>query len=226
MAAAAPAIITQPVGQNVAPGGVATFSVTATGTPAPIFQWQTSTDYGATWTDLPDAAPYGGVATPTLTIAGVSASLNGTRYRVVASNPSGSAASNPVLLFTSLVYFLNDARIRLGSLGTVEVDVVNPATNDIVARIPLAAPPPSLNRAIRPDGSVGYVADGPSVLVLDLRANRVIRRGEGSGIDAVHVWAYPAWGAIRSFWAQPMSADRARMSRRPTAPSSPNRRAA
>ncbi|OFV92099.1 MAG: hypothetical protein A3H95_05125 [Acidobacteria bacterium RIFCSPLOWO2_02_FULL_64_15] len=89
----APSFTTNPINQTVAAGANASFTVAASGNPPPGFQWQVSTDGGMTWSDLTNAAPYGGVTTTTLTVTNVTLALNGFRYRAVATNSAGSATS-------------------------------------------------------------------------------------------------------------------------------------
>jgi len=185
---AAPTITTQPAGQNVAVGGQARFTVGASGTPSPTIHWQTSTDYGSTWADLTEVSPFSGVNTAQLNVAPVAAGLNATQYRAVVTNTAGSVTSSAASLFTTLLYTLSDSRPLFGTFGTVTFEVFNPATTDTIARIPIAAPPPSLNLSLRPAASVGYVSDGPSVSVLDLRTNTVIRR--------ISAGSNPGWLAL------------------------------
>ena len=71
----------------------AVFAASATGLPVPGFRWQSSSNGGASWTDLTNTAPYSGSDTAMLTVS-PSIALNGTRYRVVATNTAGSATSN------------------------------------------------------------------------------------------------------------------------------------
>ena len=82
----APAFSVHPADQSKNAGETAVFSVTATGAPAPSYQWQESTNSGATWTDITDGGIYSGAATATLTLIGVRATHNGYQYRCVVSN--------------------------------------------------------------------------------------------------------------------------------------------
>jgi hypothetical protein len=82
----APTITTQPAGQTVVAGASATFTVASSGTPAPTFQWQVSTDGGSTWMNLADAGPYSGSVSGTLAVTGVTAALNGYQYRCATTN--------------------------------------------------------------------------------------------------------------------------------------------
>ena len=87
-----PVITTQPVAQNVILGDTATFSVAATGTPAPTYQWQFN------------GANISGQTGSTLTLTNVSAA-NAGNYDVVITNTAGSVTSNSVALsvFSALI---------------------------------------------------------------------------------------------------------------------------
>jgi hypothetical protein len=96
-----PAITTQPVNQSVPAGTNATFTVAASGAPAPTYQWQISVG-GPSFTNLTNAPPYSGVTTPTLTITAASAGLSGYQYRAVATNSAGAATSDAATLTVTL----------------------------------------------------------------------------------------------------------------------------
>jgi sugar lactone lactonase YvrE len=82
---AAPAITSQPASLSVAIGASATFTVAATGVPAPTYQWLLDGNYVA------------GATNPSLTISSVQSSNLGS-YTVVVSNASGSATSSAATL--------------------------------------------------------------------------------------------------------------------------------
>lgn len=84
-ASSSPAITAQPAGLIVAPGGNATFSVTATGSPPPTYQWQRN---GTAIT---------GATAASLALTNVQASDAGD-YRVVVSNAGGTVTSNSATL--------------------------------------------------------------------------------------------------------------------------------
>ncbi len=88
--AVGPTITTQPQSQTVTAGFTAQFSVVATGTPAPTYQWQFN------------GAPVAGATSATLTLSGVQSSGAGT-YTVVVTNPAGSVTSNPATLTVNAV---------------------------------------------------------------------------------------------------------------------------
>ncbi len=94
----APAFTAQPGNQTIAAGGSTTFAVSATGSPLPTYQWQVSTNSGATWASIAAGAPYSGVTGNTLLITGGTATLNGYQYRCIASNSVASVASNAATL--------------------------------------------------------------------------------------------------------------------------------
>jgi hypothetical protein len=80
-----PAIVTQPTNQTVTVGQTATLSVSATGIPAPTYQWQRN------------GVNLAGATNATLTFPSVAATDSGS-YTVVVSNVVGSATSNAVTL--------------------------------------------------------------------------------------------------------------------------------
>jgi len=92
-----PVTVGVPIANLSVPATVATcvgsgFTITAThdAVPAtnatPIYQWQSSTDGGVTWTSLTSPS----ATTRTLTVASTTQSMNGTRYRILSR--SGSCA--------------------------------------------------------------------------------------------------------------------------------------
>ncbi|MDT9000846.1 hypothetical protein RQP53_16340 [Paucibacter sp. APW11] len=91
-APAIPSFATQPVALSVTAPASASFSAQALGSPAPSYQWQRSTDKGASWDDV------AGAVNASFTIAATTAADSGTLYRVLARNASGSVASEAVLL--------------------------------------------------------------------------------------------------------------------------------
>lgn len=90
-----PSFTTQPADAAVTEPATATFTVVATGTPAPTLQWQVSTDGGTTWTNVTTGS---GATSASYTTAATTLGMNGWRYRAVATNGAGTAASNAARL--------------------------------------------------------------------------------------------------------------------------------
>jgi hypothetical protein len=94
VAAGAPQITVQPTNQNSSVGSTATFSVTATGTPAPTYQWQK--DSGSGFANI-SGATSSSYTTPTLVEAD-----NADLFRCVVTNNAGSVTSNSATLTLQL----------------------------------------------------------------------------------------------------------------------------
>ncbi|MBI5719219.1 MAG: hypothetical protein HZC37_16250 [Burkholderiales bacterium] len=92
MSGSAPAITQQPTDQSVTVPAAATFTVAASGVPAPDYQWQLSTDGGTTFNDI------AGATAASYTMPATSTGDSGRKYRVVVSNTSGSVMSDAVTL--------------------------------------------------------------------------------------------------------------------------------
>jgi hypothetical protein len=93
-----PTITTQTTNQTVNAGQNATFTIIGSGNPPPAYQWQGSVDGGTTWTNLANSTAYSGVTTSTLVVINPPASVNGSQLRCLASNSTGTAASNGFVL--------------------------------------------------------------------------------------------------------------------------------
>jgi hypothetical protein len=86
--AVTPAITTDPLSQAVSVGSTLTFSVAASGTPAPTVLWQLSVDGGSTWLSLPEWG------TTTVTTGTLTTFENGWEFRAVFNNGAGTATTN------------------------------------------------------------------------------------------------------------------------------------
>jgi probable HAF family extracellular repeat protein len=92
-----PAVVTPPGNQTVTAGGTATFSVNATGLPAPTVQWQFSNDGGKTWNNV-TGGNYSGATSATLTASNTTTGMSGYEFRAVSTNYSGSVPSGAAVL--------------------------------------------------------------------------------------------------------------------------------
>ncbi|HVU33786.1 MAG TPA: immunoglobulin domain-containing protein [Opitutaceae bacterium] len=98
----APAFTTNPASVSVPAGTNASFTVAATGGPAPTYQWQF--DSGSGWSNLANDSTYSGVTTPQLTITAASTALDGYQYRCLAINaaaPTGVPSTAATLTVTT-----------------------------------------------------------------------------------------------------------------------------
>src|SRR6266487_4592145 len=80
-----PQVTADPASQTLCQGARVTFSVSATGDPVLMFQWQK------------DGGPIDGATDPSYTISSITSGDAGS-YDVVVSNPCGSAVSNAAIL--------------------------------------------------------------------------------------------------------------------------------
>jgi hypothetical protein len=87
----APAITAEPKSRTCAVGQMATFSVTASGSPTPTYTWQLSPNHGTSWNLIA-----GGTA-PSYGIQ-CESNMNGWQFRVVVANSLGTAMSTPATL--------------------------------------------------------------------------------------------------------------------------------
>lgn len=92
-----PVVTSHPTNRSVLEPDSASFNVNATGSDPLSFQWQRSTNGGASWSNLigETSSTYNTGATTTV--------MNGYRYRVVVSNNAGSTVSNAAILTVETV---------------------------------------------------------------------------------------------------------------------------
>lgn len=97
-----PAVTQAPKPASGVVGSKATFRAEASGTPAPVAQWETSADNGATWqrlTEQPRTINAGeGLRRSQLTLKHLSADQDGLLVRAVFSNAHGVTPTEPVAL--------------------------------------------------------------------------------------------------------------------------------
>ncbi|MGA9668718.1 MAG: immunoglobulin domain-containing protein, partial [Terracidiphilus sp.] len=88
----APVITAQPASQAVVVGGTATFSVSASGSPAPSYQWQSEAAGSGTFANI------AGATGASYTVSNVQPSQSGSHYQVIVSNSQGSVTSSAATL--------------------------------------------------------------------------------------------------------------------------------
>ncbi len=96
-----PVVTVQPASNSSAAGASVSFTVDASGNPAPTYQWQRQAAGSTTWTDLAEGGSYHGVLGATLTVSAPTAAMSGDQFRCVTTSAVGSAASNPATLTVS-----------------------------------------------------------------------------------------------------------------------------
>ena len=114
------ALTSQPANASVTCANNTSFSVTASGS-IPSFFWQYRVTPTSPWLNVPNAAPYSGVTTSTLTLTAATDNLNGYQYRAVFQGGcTGVDFSMPATLTVNrLVPVVNPAAPGI-CLGTVQ----------------------------------------------------------------------------------------------------------
>ena len=88
----APVFVRNPTNATVNEGATASFSTLVAGTQPFTYQWEISTDGGATW------AAIAGATSATYSIGGTTVSQSGHQFRVVVTNADGTNTSSPATL--------------------------------------------------------------------------------------------------------------------------------
>ena len=141
-----PAITTQPVGQTAALGQGVVFTVAAGSSSSLTYQWQMLSYGSSTWTSLTDGASFAGTGTATLTVNASTAAMNGSSFRCVVTNATGSVATLPVPLIVAGSLAVNTLAGQAGQSGSSD------ATGTAARFLYLS------DVAVDPSGNV-YVAD-------------------------------------------------------------------
>jgi FG-GAP-like repeat/CARDB len=97
----------QPSDQSVTVGSGATYSVAASGSPAPTYHWQRLPAGSAVWADLSDGGSYAGSATATLSVSNTTLAMNGDHFQCIATNTVSSTTSNAAMLSVNPVPVIN-----------------------------------------------------------------------------------------------------------------------
>lgn len=118
-------IVSQPQAQRAAIGGTVNFAVSANGSPSPTYQWQRRLAGTSDFVNLTNDSTFSGVTTATLTVAGITAGMNGDEYRVVVNNSisSGVVSDGATLAIVVPPAFTssNTATFRVGESNTFNV---------------------------------------------------------------------------------------------------------
>jgi sugar lactone lactonase YvrE len=96
--------------QTVTSGLLATFTL-GTADAQTNYQWQVSTNAGATWASLSNNSTYGGATTVTLTVANTATAMSGYLYRTQLTNAAGTSVSAAATLTVSAPPTSSDARL-------------------------------------------------------------------------------------------------------------------
>jgi len=85
-----------------------------------LFQWQLSTDNGATWNDLAPSGVYAGTTTDTLTLTAVTMAMGGQHYRCLVGNAVAQDVQSSAATLTVLTPVTVSATEVGGTSGTVD----------------------------------------------------------------------------------------------------------
>jgi hypothetical protein len=124
-------VTTSPANASVSCGANATFSI-ALGGSIPAAYWQYKTSAASTnWLNVPNAAPYSGVNTTTLTITGATAALNGYQYRAVYSGActGASFSSAATLTVTALTPVVTPSSAAICNGSVQQLSLTNTLGN-------------------------------------------------------------------------------------------------
>ncbi len=113
-------VIDQPSNSTICENAGTSFTTSGSGTGV-IYQWQISTDGGANYTNLANAAPYNGVTTATLNVSPVTFAMNSYRYRCLLSNStctSPGISNGAILTVNTLPLVTNSPNSVTSCLGT------------------------------------------------------------------------------------------------------------
>lgn len=115
----APTFTLTPASQSGILGQTVNFSATASGNPAPAYQWQRQPAGSTSWTPVANNYTFAGAATSNLTVTLTALSLSGELYRCVAANSQGSVTSAPPATLTvNAVLVISTLAGQAGNLGT------------------------------------------------------------------------------------------------------------
>lgn len=144
-----PTVTTQPADKSVVAGTDATFTAAATSDPASTVQWETSTDGGNTFVEIP------GATTGSYTVSAPSLDSNGNQYRAVFTNDGGSATTNAATLTVTGRVPSAPGHFAAHQTGLGQVTVSWTASTD--------AGSPATIQYYQPGWGTGQMGDGDAV---------------------------------------------------------------
>ena len=143
--AAALSITTQPSNQSVTEGQTASFSVAATGNGTLTYQWQESTDNGATWANI------SGANAATYTIENTTTAMSGYQYHCVVTDENSTDVTSRAATLTVTAATVSVTGV---SLDKTELSLTVGGTEALTATV---APDNATNRAVT------WASSNPSV---------------------------------------------------------------
>ena len=153
-----PSFTTHPANSIVAEGGNTSFTVEASGMPAPTYMWYVLNEGELTWRVVSSfGSIYSGMNTATLTLTGVPADFNGRLYRCRATNSEGNVYSDAATLTVT------------GSVGIGNVKTDNP----------------SLRVYPNPTGDLLHFSPATSFELIDLQGKVLLKSSEA--VESVNV---------------------------------------
>jgi len=108
----APTVTDHPDSQSSCAGRTVVFESAAYGFPAPVVQWQVSTDGGSTWSDIT------GATNPTLSVVAGASSAS---YKAIWSNSGGPVESNTAVLTIGITASIETVLSAICEGGTAEL---------------------------------------------------------------------------------------------------------
>ncbi|HEY0863312.1 MAG TPA: MBG domain-containing protein [Lacunisphaera sp.] len=127
-----PSVTLQPQDRAVLMGNNAIFTLSVTGNPGSTYQWQRLPAGSGTWSALANGGAYSGTTTATMTVTGTTLAMTGDQFRCVATNPSGSATSNPATLTVTVPLPVISAQPVAASVAVgTSIDLAVTATSPV-----------------------------------------------------------------------------------------------
>ena len=196
---ASPGFTTQPASVSASIGDPVVFTVVATGSPAPTYQWQRQTAAGGGFTNITDGGAYAGATTATLTIANATTGMSGDQFQCLATNTvntSTTATSTVATLTVSTGTIITTVAGTVGVIATLNgtgtaAQFTNPGaiasdsagnlyvadpTAHVIRKITTAGVVTTFAGAVNSAGSADGAADvarfnGPSSVAVDTLGN-------------------------------------------------------